>query len=367
MHCCGGVFLLLCVSTLCIKDTAGYYNYGHSLFTHGNIASKGLPQPHSIHKRQIEIDLERRCKASISEEQCNNGFVQESIDFMLQCNLRQEAEGFVAGCQRNSNGDYCSIAETYFDDIIELGESCAESVENCATECRASLMRLREELGCCLNLMYNTSNFGPLLLNNPNPLTSALWSRCGVEPITEECTPSTVELPDSETGDLSLCSVERGVSISCEKRFLQPLVDELTGECIPYAQEALEMCGVDESGQPCYERASELITESTTALFNCANTNTSMCSQTCVDTLDNVASSFGCCFNNIYNGTTARIINNMPLNWLSKEYWSQCNIDSPGFCETRFTVDGSISSKPSRMIILGLVALLVLHCYNQLL
>ena len=353
-----GLLLLLCVSILCIKNTAGSYSYGHSaLFNPGDVASKGLPQPHSIHKRQAALIQLRTCTAIASDEQCTNGLVQETINLALRCNLRQQALFLVGNCQQNSRGDYCSLAGTFQQDVNTLAIVCRDSVETCTTRCRNYLMLLREELGCCLNLAFNNS-LSPF--NTPELFSYALWSSCGVESITEECS-NTVELPETEIDFTCTTAtfINEAGALTCSERFLQPILDRLSEDCSPYRLAALESCGVDESGQHCYEQASELNIQFTAALSDCQDTDTTMCNATCVETLDNVASSAGCCVNNFLNGSLAGITS-VSYDWLSEEYWSQCGLVSPGFCEAR--LNGAITTRGNHITTV-IVAMLLLLCF----
>ncbi len=101
------LLVLLCLSTLCIMSAAGSYNHGHPLLTpsHG--------QSNNIHKRHIEVNQLRECQRIISQEQCNNGLLQEAVNLSLQCNLPAAATIIRDRCRRNSAGDYCALAEKY--------------------------------------------------------------------------------------------------------------------------------------------------------------------------------------------------------------------------------------------------------------
>ena len=54
---------------------------------------------------------------------------------------------------------------------------------------------VRSELGCCINLSYNTSTF---TFYTPDAFSNALWENCGVEPVTEESTASPIRLQSVE-------------------------------------------------------------------------------------------------------------------------------------------------------------------------
>ena len=56
-------------------------------------------------------------------------------------------------------------------------------------------MSLREELGCCVNSFFNNTEVNEG--STPEALSYDLWSRCNVQPVTEECR-STIQLPQIE-------------------------------------------------------------------------------------------------------------------------------------------------------------------------
>lgn len=148
---------------------------------------------------------------------------------------------------------------------------------------------------------------------------------------------------------------ERVASISCTEHFLQPTIDRLTGDCTLYARLLQEPCGIDKSGKPCYEKFIELTSQFSAAISACQGTDTTMCNAACVETLGNVSRSSGCCLNNFFNGSVTEL-SGISYDWLSDTYWSQCGLDSPGFCE-----NGAMAFKAPR-IVAGL-ALLLLICY----
>ncbi len=166
------------------------------------------------------------------------------------------------GCRRNSAGDYCALAETYaVNDIGTIAWECStDSSPVCTSRCKNLLTLIRSELGCCIYVFFNNSA-SPFF--TPSPFLNSVWERCGVEPITEQCTPSTIELPpvqvDPTRTTLGIFA-ERVGAFVCSRRLLQPIIDALmdAGTCQIYAQGIMESCGVDESGTPCYELADTL-------------------------------------------------------------------------------------------------------------
>ena len=323
----GQLLLHLWASAFCIASVSGSYDNGHHL------------HPQGIAKRQNPaFDQLRVCQGIISEEQCNNGLVQQTINSFQECNRGSTAQLLVDRCRRNSNGEYCNVVITHLVNVNSAATECTGSQEGCNASCRDLLMLLRDELGCCLNLEFN-STLSPVY--SPSVFTPELWSRCNVEPVTEECTPSTVQLASVQGRPCSDSELlERSGMITCTRSLLQPIVDELIGTsgCEPYGQAALEQCAVDESNRACSQRSRQLTTSFAPVLNNCQSSNISTCDTTCTESLQDFASSGGCCVNNFFNGSLAGITS-IRYDWFSNEYWSRCGITSPGFCETRLSDD----------------------------
>lgn len=323
------LLLLLSVSFHYTTSAVGSYSYGHPL----HISVLTSHSHHELHKRNDALNQLRVCQRIISDEQCNNGLVQESVDLLLQCSMGNLAQVVVDRCRQNSDNEYCNLASTYLGDVNSAFAECVDSGAPCTARCRSFLMMFRDEMGCCVNLEFN-STLSPVY--SPSVFTSALWSSCNVDPIMEQCTPSTVELSQIQGGTCSTSSlIAQNGMIICNLDFLQPILDRLTGGCEPYAQAALEQCGVDESNQPCYLRTEVLATAFANAVSVCQATDTRSCDSRCTSTLRSLAELGGCCINNFFNGSLAGIITTR-YSWFSYQYWSMCGIDSPGFCDTEF-------------------------------
>jgi hypothetical protein len=303
----------------------------------------GLPALHShdIHKRQNPVfDQLRVCQGIISERQCNNGLVQQTVDLLEQCNMEPLAQLIADRCRRNLNGDYCNVASTHIVNVNSAATVCALSPRNnCTSECRELLMLLRDELGCCVNLEFN-STLSPVY--SPSVFTPELWSSCDIELVTEECTPSTVQLRGTAGERTCTASelIEGAGMITCTQNLVQPIIDSLldTSGCEPYGQATSEQCGIDEFNQPCYLRSQELTSSFGPVTSNCQSSNQSSCDPQCTNSLQNFARVHGCCINNFFNGSLAGLTNTR-YGWLSDQYWSACGITSPGFCETRLNSD----------------------------
>lgn len=139
-----------------------------------------------------------------------------------------------------------------------LISTCATSTTTCTTQYRNLLTSIRDQLGYCINAIYNDSTNTISELYMPIPFSYALWSSCGIEAVTEQCTSSTILLPQTQMD--SSCTTADYISQSgylmCTQRYIQPILDRLlaAGSCQSFYQSVLEQCGVDAIGEPCYSQ-----------------------------------------------------------------------------------------------------------------
>ena len=322
--------VLLCVSVCCISTAVGYQG----------LPLLSLPEPHHLHKRQSESELEqqRMCQGIAQEIQCNNGLVQEGVEIALRCNLPSVASIGAINCQRNSNGAYCGLFVTYLGEITTLSSQCASTP--CSSECREGLMSLREELGCCINSFNTTGLLAALMISEA--FSYDLWSRCEVEPVTEQCR-NNIRLPQTDVDPTCDAAVllDEATENTCTRRFIEPVVDALmeAEDCQPFSQAVLEGCGVDNMGERCVTG----ITENTLGLLAAEDACQNLtCSQECVQALQTFNQTAGCCINSIYNGSLAGRVTGsqggLPIqqyDFLTYEFWSNCSLQTPGECEIR--------------------------------
>ena len=102
-------------------------------------------------------------KALSGPQECTNGLYQELADLALRCGQSQAAQNLFNGCQQNPMGVYCGIATG--EKIPAILAACRGS--NCTPQCRNLLMNIRNELGCCINVILNDTSdqyYTPLLL-----------------------------------------------------------------------------------------------------------------------------------------------------------------------------------------------------------
>ena len=128
--------LVLCVGMLCITT-----------------ASRGLPQPHHLHKRQD--DSSEACLQVQLNDQCTSGYYQDYATLSLECSDRETAEYIQRACQISPSGTICQLLYN-----VELGSAvttaCGSSPVTCSSDCQDLLTTTRADLGCCINLLNNT-------------------------------------------------------------------------------------------------------------------------------------------------------------------------------------------------------------------
>ena len=314
--------VLFCVSVCCISTAVGYQG----------LPLLSLPEPPHLHKRQSEseLDQQRRCMGILLDTQCNNGFIQEQVDIALRCNMASVAITTQLICERNSDGVYCSLLNTDLDNLTSL---CAPTP--CSSECRERLVSLREGPGCCINSINNTEINEGL---TPDIFSYDLWSRCNVQPVTEQC--RSVPLPQTEVDPSCDSSIflEENIETSCLSRFIEPVVDALmeTEGCQPLAQEVLDSCRVNEMGERCAIFGSLSNTLFIDVQDACRNLT---CSQECVQALQTLNQTAGCCLNTRRSSNQAGIVmasqGGVEYAFLTNEFWSECGLQTPGECEVR--------------------------------
>ena len=319
--------LILCVGMLCITT-----------------ASRGLPQPHHLHKRQD--DSSEACDQAVHNELCTSGYFQDFATLSLECNDRDNAETIQKACQSSPSGTICGLFNNY-ELIFAVTTACDNSSTTCSSDCHDLLTTIRAELGCCISF-FNTTD-APAFNNS-------LWSLCNVEVVNDkECASAgPIQLPDSITVDPT-CTAEsnsftaRFQEIRCQAQYVESLADTIMEieECDLSTYGIGDACAVNEEGEYC-----ELVRDNTVdstiisiASLNCADMST--CDPLCSLTLNTITS---CCFITQYNDT-----NEYQYDWLSNEFWSRCGLDSPGFCELELINGATILKAPGIWFIFAVV------------
>ena len=322
---------------------------------------------HPLHKRQASTNLPQERQASMNphcnvvqgNHACSSGFYEDYAYLLALCNGTGTAVAIQMACRSNSMGEFCSVFNIDTLDA-ERGRKCGTSPAACSPECRNFLTTTRAELGCCVQLINSSRVFG-----GPLPLFSnALWVQCNVETVTEECTPSSFDLPEIDPTCTDQVLSERLQSrVLCRREYIDSLNHALsaTEGCEPLEEDST--CEANEQGRYC-----ELLdTDSLSTLANDNCRNTSTCDPRCVGTLRNITSTAGCCFTSRFNGT-----DDTPRNYLSYEFWRRCGLTPPGPCAQRYddsdtrVSDEATTNAPSGKIISFAIALLaIIFVFSQ--
>lgn len=328
-------FIPLFLSVICVgSGSASFYHPGHSILVSENAGSRS--ELH-VQKRQAAGG---RCERLTLNELCTNGFYQEYASLAVRCNDPTIATGFLREyCSRNSLGDYCYFLENNYDTLVT--NACNSSLTTCTPACRRLLAAIRTRLGCCISIFNDsTSVFAHL-----RPFRNSLWSLCGVEPVTEQCT-SSIDLTGiqaDKTCTLQAYNQLIYTDVTCRRENVESTRRALTSvgcrDDIFYSQ-MRQSCAVNENGQYC--QTLPLQSSRFEARASAACEDTSVCDTHCIETLKDITSAVGCCFVDEFNSTSDEI-----PDWMSFEYWQRCNLVSPGFCNARFSSAASYNSRYS--------------------
>ena len=193
--------------------------------------------------------------------------------------------------------------------------------------------------------------------DSASSFTYSLWSNCGVETITENCSSSTIKLEPARIDPTCTEDTfgERTLSIFCRKEYVEDLRERLsdTEECQGFKSiYSGDVCNVNSFGTYCALLDDELSNNFTAASSSCRNTST--CYPLCTETLNNITNTVGCCFNDRYNDT-----NNPRPDWLSYEFWSRCSLKPPEPCK-EFLNDAATIIKASSFALASALTIAVM-------
>ena len=317
-------------------------------------------------KRQNTI--QENCALALILDSCTSGAYEDVSYLISLCTQVEDAlstarmlQGY---CRTDSNGVYCA---NFLANIDPLRETCNAFIHTCDPECRdvlastcpsgcsEALTSVRAEIGCC-GRVFNEIGFPELNYD--------LWALCGVEPWpdTDLCGPSTFELPARNLSHpLCLQSDLQGsvqFNVICKAEFLDSQRNALlaTEGCESSVSildvQTAASCAVNEGGSYCDSISNLLSEHLTTASSNCMNT--SVCDPLCIDTLEIITRSVGCCFITVFNSSTDPT--DPAREYLSYEFWQRCNLTSPGFCGVRLNnstsrISASTAAAPNAAIL----------------
>ena len=129
------------------------------------------------------------------------------------------ANDFIASCGQNDLGRRCTNS-TYRPLLDGIASSCTQGNETCSSECRDALLTARNEIGCCVNNLFN-STFGiSSAVCQPLPDTFVdLWDQCGVAS-PGFCSSSLTHLPPVVTTPVAVVTTTSGCDFLTALTFL---------------------------------------------------------------------------------------------------------------------------------------------------
>ena len=293
---------------------------------------------------------------------CTNDCGGTYTDYLENvCNDKLGADSIKIFCAPTNSsaavGNYCRHAVT---DILgtslfdALGVYChnASILTPCVEDCRDALLRLKAQVGCCYQNIYNNTDYYTELLYaglvTPREFTAFfdlnipavnLWTLCNVEP-PQKCdsapfkppTPPKCTLEDqtafiSTLSDAEVCGSSIATVFSPPINDSATLTDALTNVCtnacggayINYLENVCDDILAAESlkifctptngsaavGDYCRYAVYDILGKSPFyALFSCYNHTTDVpCAEDCRAALINLKAQIGCCYQNVHNNT----------------------------------------------------------------
>lgn len=331
--------LLLTVSAFCTTISAGMMEH----------------RPHKREHLPPELDQEGQniCSGFVLGAQCTSGYFQEYIDFAAKCNdigiyRTIAASGY---CDVNAMGEICTalIEEAI---IAERNASrvCGTSPTTCSSDCRDLLVTIHDRQGCCVH-KFNTTDIQLLY-------SYSLWKLCNVKPVAEqrECE-SIFDFSNTQvdpTCTRASYFQQLYFNVFCRRQYIES-TEAVRGACRLGVFDTLEVyssCEANEDGQYCFAITKEdSFSIRLPAVHAC--TNTSVCDPLCIEAINNGTDSIGCCFVTLFNRTF--------YDWMTYEFWEQCNLTSTGSCDPLFNEAASnisvVLPRPTQSGTLTLAAL----------
>ena len=304
--------LFLCVIALCITRA-------FLIEKTGTQSQESKPKKKKLHK----------CILRLRKEVCTNGFCQDIVDADQQCSnktFESSSWMFQVWCTPDLKGGYCEPDP-------KLDITACDNESN--LECRNNLIRAKR-LGCCMASVYNDSAF---YVQKHALFNLSLWLDYSIEPVAiEGCLPSHIRVSPSYLDPTCNC-IENILSRACRHKYMDAISSMLAiEECSNTTHSAHILknlhstCAANRFGVYCGTIQNDLDNLFAAASESCSNTST--CDPLCIETLNNITNTVGCCFNENYNTT------NSTVDWLSDEFWSKCNLKSPGLCKIRLADEG---------------------------
>ena len=219
-------------------------------------------------------------------------------------------------------------------------ENCFESFNTkiCAPKCRTQLEDVREELGCCINAHFNRSS-------SPFYFSYNLWNLCVVPlppPACEDHGELRLTAPATERN----CTANIAQDLICSNNIGQAYINSLLEDSrcsqinLNTAKEVAILCSVNADGELCTVVESDISLISSICNVEINNAS-AICTPMCRDTLEMMRSDEGCCINTFNQSDSAETETRPALDY---RLWKSCGVETPGFCESKLTLDVTILS-----------------------
>ena len=125
---------------------------------------------------------------------CNPDHLEPRVKLSKSCGFPANEEPDLA-CEEGDDGVICvsyAADRTAISILDQVEQTCIKGANDCTEACRSAVLSFRENLGCCVNNIYNNS------LNMVYAASYELWSLCGVETVevcgSESATASAVDI-----------------------------------------------------------------------------------------------------------------------------------------------------------------------------
>ena len=310
------VLLVLVAVSTCIGISTAASNYTHAAF-----------------KTCVGLLMNRGNSSCLSGKL--GDIFKGQLDAAVKCNSIQFAKLASNMCTTDSqSGDHCGVATAYTADInIAMLGPCSSTIygsATCSSECRNRLTAIRNDLGCCINAIYNYTD--SVYAYSVPVFSYSVWSTCGVEPPTNTCTgalpftlPTTPPCSYSELQSKWLGATCAPSTIDAIQAAVKSIGDP---SCEGYMEYYKDLCSLDANGTFCLATASGTSDSDRfiTPIMKVCLSATS-CSPECKSILQDFANSRGCCVNALYNSAYSIAVFNTTVvdDWLFK----LCGVESP--------------------------------------
>ena len=291
-----------------------------------------------------DFDLYKRCNQGAFDLSCSNLLrsdiqsITSQLQAAVECNHDGWARHVANFCSMNRNGTRCGAGLAYNADFLRLFATCGSSfvpTNNCSDQCRNDLSIIRNDLGCCINALFNyTGNPYAYLA----PLFSYhLWSKCGLQSVPTDCgtegrllytltNSQTVTCNSTQVLSRITAAVCQGFNLTLFRSGL-PDIPECGNVFVPFFT---DLCSRDPSGAYCVTSVTNDFTNYVTPITTNCNDRRN-CSPSCRSLVSSLRSTRGCCINSVYNGTYAVAFGlNYTYSMLAdSNLFSSCDVESP--------------------------------------